>query len=631
MADIATLVGNEVESQTPFRTQVYKATHDGQLRLPFMQRSFISFSYGGKNIEDFNLIAYTSGDRMEKTGYAEFEDLTTTYDTIQGQFYWGTYYHANTLSLTLATDGMTETELDDFKRWFRAGSIRELILAEHPNRAILARVATPPQLHLLGFKQEVSLPFKTGDGDNQQTFYNTYTTVYRGEIDLELIMDEPFWYSIQNILGHQNTLEGYFEESWIDANGQLTTIKDSPDALKIVYEDHIPLGSTTKIDVFLGGDVYASVKYETWARIIGETSKEIYDAIMADSASSEQLKFAYYTTEEWRSVTNPNTGATSSQKVTVYYRGARIFNETKGLGAKIGGAQMTGTDVPAQGIELPFGAKANLYYAGTAPSPVKLRFGMKPQIRQYDATGTGQAFYIITPRNSHSDDTPLYNTISLRASALHEFKFTLPTFWLSYNQVIEIFDNDSIMAPTNAWLTVRETIRDTIRHPVVRAWANMLLDKYDTANGSGIISSAASSARGDLEEGMSLLLCDSSNEPFPAEFTFDAKTGLAIGKFTYRDVNVVLNYTNGQTNGNSWRELLNNAANSNENYMITQEENVGDMVRSQYLILDERNVLDGNYQVQAWEEAHPDYAYLITHDVPNGLQDLHFEFKNMYL
>lgn len=625
MADIATLVGNEVESRTPFRTQVYKATHDGQLRLPFMQRSFISFSYGGKNIEDFNLIAYTNGDRMEKTGYAEFEDLTTTYDTIQGQFYWGTYYHANTLSFTLATDGMTETELDDFKRWFRAGSIRELILAEHPNRAILARVATPPQQHLLGFKQEVSIPFKTGDGNNQQTLYNTYTTVYRGEIDLELIMDEPFWYSIQNILGHQNTLEGYFEESWIDANGQLTTIKDSPDALKIIYEDHIPLGSTTKIDVFLGGDVYASVKYETWARIIGETSKEIYDAIMADSASSDQLKFAYYTAQEWRNVTNPDTGETSSQQVTVYYRGARIFNETKGLGAKIGGAQLTGADIPAQGIELPFGAKANLYYAGTAPAPVKLRFTLTPQIRQQDVTGSGNAYYIITPKNAHSDDNT-YNTIKLRATNTYDFKFTLPTFWLSYNQVIEIFDDPNIISAGTAWLTVRETIRDTIRHPVIRAWANTLINKYDYTGGNGIISASTGNIRGDLEEGMQMLLCDNSGEPFSASFTFDGKTGLAIGKFTYRDISK-LNITR---NGNLRNQII-SAASGSQIYTLSQEENVGDMVRSGYLILQERNVLDSNYQIQAWTGEHPDYAYLITHDVANGLSDLHFEFKNMYL
>ena len=630
MADIATLMGNEVESQTPFRTQVYKATHDGQLRLPFMQRSFISFSYGGKNIEDFNLIAYTSGDRMEKAGYADFEDLTTTYDTIQGQFYWGTYFHANTLSFTLATDGITENELDEFKHWFRAGSIRELILAEHPNRAILARVSTPPQLHLLGFKQEVEVPFQIGSDENiHAVSYKTFTTVYRGEIDLELVMDEPFWYSVQNILGHQNTLEGYYEESWIDANGQLTTIKDSKDALKIIYEDRIPLGSTTKIDVFLGGDIYASVKYEIWARIVGETSKDLYDSVMEDEASSDQMKFAYYTATEDRETYDPETGESlGPAPTTVYYRGGRIYNDETNLGAKIGGAELTGSSAPVQGIELPYGSNANLYYAGTAPSPVKLRFTLKPQIRQQDPTGTGQAFYIITPRNSHSDGTPAYNTITLRASALHEFKFTLPTFWLSYNQVIEIFDSDEIMAPGNAWLTVRETIRDTIRHPVVRAWANMLLDKYDTLNGNGIIGDA-NRYRGDLEEGMSMLICDKTGEPFSAEFSFDAKTGLAIGKYTYRDLQQARAQLPNIGSTSSWRECLNLV--DETNYTTSQEENVGDMVRSQYLILDERNVLDGNYQVQAWEEAHPDYAYLITHDVSNGLQDLHFEFKNLYL
>ena len=142
----------QVPVNTKRYTQVYQATHEGAEYRPFMNRSFISFSYGGKNIEDFSLIAVTPGDRMERDAYASFEDLTSTYDTIQGQFYWGTYFHTNSLSLTLATDAITQIELDNFKRWFRAGSIRELILAEHPNRAIMARIANPPQLHLLPFE-----------------------------------------------------------------------------------------------------------------------------------------------------------------------------------------------------------------------------------------------------------------------------------------------------------------------------------------------------------------------------------------------------------------------------------------------------------------------------------------------
>jgi hypothetical protein len=49
-----------------------------------MNRSFISFSFGGRNIEEFNLIATVSGDRMERDGYAAFDDLSSAYDVVHG-------------------------------------------------------------------------------------------------------------------------------------------------------------------------------------------------------------------------------------------------------------------------------------------------------------------------------------------------------------------------------------------------------------------------------------------------------------------------------------------------------------------------------------------------------------------
>jgi len=49
-----------------------------------MNRSFISFTYGGKRIEDFNLIATISGDRLSRDAYASFSDTVTTYDTLDG-------------------------------------------------------------------------------------------------------------------------------------------------------------------------------------------------------------------------------------------------------------------------------------------------------------------------------------------------------------------------------------------------------------------------------------------------------------------------------------------------------------------------------------------------------------------
>lgn len=611
-------------------TQVYQATHKGESYLPFMERSFISFSYGGKNIEDFSLIAVTPGDRMERDAYASFEDLTSTYDTIQGQFYWGTYFHTNSLSLTLATDAITQIELDNFKRWFRAGSIRELILAEHPNRAILARIANSPQLHLLPFEEKVTVPFQIGgnvEGEiSREVIYDTSTTVYRGEINIEFVMDEPFWYAKENVLGIQNTTQGYYEERWVDANGNITNVKDSKDALKIIYEDHIPLGSKTKVDVFLGGDIYATVRYETWSQIAQEITQEAYEQELSEPTLTEQQRSAY--------ITEPREPEEGDE--VIYYKGAVIAyeypeNSDEWYGGKVGGAELSGSGTPTSGIDLPMSEKANLYYAGTAPAPVKLRFTLQPQIVQQDLTGQGNAYYIVTPRNKHSDGAA-YNTITLKSSEIHEFKFTLPTFWTSYNQVIEIFDNESIIASGLAWLTVRETIRNTIRHPVIRAWANMLINKYDSIGGTGIIpDDNLPVIRGDLERGMQMLLVDTNGEPFPASFTFDGKTGLAIGKFTYRNVeNITIDAYNPAGENVSLEMQIKNQTDA-ENYTVVQEENVGDMVKSSYLILDERNVLDGRYQVQAWEENHPDYAYLITHDVANGLQDLHFEFKNMYL
>ena len=62
-----------VEVDTTRRTQVYQATHDGDQRLPFMYRSFISFSFDGKFIEDFNLLAIIENNALQRKLYAEFD------------------------------------------------------------------------------------------------------------------------------------------------------------------------------------------------------------------------------------------------------------------------------------------------------------------------------------------------------------------------------------------------------------------------------------------------------------------------------------------------------------------------------------------------------------------------------
>ena len=612
MADYNILVGEETEHPVPSSTQVYKVTHNGNRRLPFLRRSFISFTYGedasGRPvpIEDFNLISTFDGDRLSRQAYASFNDLTSNYDVIHGQFFWGSYYTNNSLTFKLATDEMSQEDLDRFKYWFKAGTVRELILAEHPNRAIMARVAQPPEIDLLPFEKRVTVHLKEKE-------FQTSTTVYRGEITLELTMDDPFWYAKQNILGIQDANGNYESEDWVDANGVQTSILESEDAIKIIYEDHIPIGSQINVGVFLGGNLYATLNYEPYSRVVKEISEEDYQKAQDEITGDERLKRAYLIASE--PVINEETGEQeidpeTNQPVTktVYYMGAYVADEEtwRQYGALVAGAQTGSSGSGTQGIPLPPGDNnpAYLYYAGTAPSPVKMRFTLKPEF--------DDACYIITPQSKLSNPDRPYNTITLEATNKHEFKFTLPALWQSYNYVLQIFDNRDIIRTGNAWLIVRETIRDTIRHPAVRQWANYVIDQKENKE-KGIIMEEDNVDKiiSFLKDGMKAMLIENNNA-YPAHFTFDGRTGEAIGEFTYKTIN-----------GNK------------EISETTSVENVGDMVKSSYLILDERNILDSQFRVQPWSENTPQYTYKITHDlsrhVEDGLEDVHFEFKNMYL
>ncbi len=208
------LIGNEEWGDLTWHSQAYLATHDSSgERLPDMHRSFISFKYDGKYIEDFNIIEVTGGDRYSRGLYASFNPLVSESEVVDGQYYWGHKYNPYELTFTLATDGMLEREIQDFRNHFKPGPPKELILAEAPNRIGYARVAAEPQMAMLPFEYQIT---KTIAG---QTI-TTSTTMWKGEITLSFILDDPFWYAY----------DSYFTS--IDTNN-----------FKIYLEDGIPYSS----------------------------------------------------------------------------------------------------------------------------------------------------------------------------------------------------------------------------------------------------------------------------------------------------------------------------------------------------------------------------------------------------
>ena len=211
--------------------QIYELTHGGQDNsfLPADKRQFISFSYGGKWIEEFDLVVVFNNDRLEKGVYGNFSDITSNNPLVDGQLFWASAFDNNGLNLTLATDGMTQNQLDAFTEYFRPGVSRELILSEKPNRYIYARVSATPTISLLPFKEVSSILI---GGQERQVNIN----IYKGEISLSFVMDDPFWRS--KVI--------YYNEK--------TALTD--EVIKNIYDDNVPYLTDLPQDkiIFLAGN-----------------------------------------------------------------------------------------------------------------------------------------------------------------------------------------------------------------------------------------------------------------------------------------------------------------------------------------------------------------------------------------
>ena len=593
----------------PKHTQVFQATHNGEgLYLPHMNRSFMSFSFSDKPkngekeekrvyIEDFNLIATIDGDRLQRKGYSEFEDLTSNYEVLDGHFYWGTHYTNHTLDFNLATDGMTENELNNFLKWFQPGKTRELILSEHPNRAIMARVSASPELHLFPFEEKT---VKKIAGQE----YKTSTTLYKGEISLSFTMEEPYWYSKINIFGY---FDGQiYHDVWIDTNNKEVNIFNDPDAIKIALEDNIPIAGMIDASMLLGNNTFADADTATSA------ATAAYD-LKGDNVTP------FYTETETQEVINGKTVNVISVLEEEYIednaRIAYVENEGTALEKYIYGARLSGAIMSeSTGIEN-FAANSSyyFYYAGNAPSKPIIEFILTPVI-------SNSTYYIINPKNKYAlNETDNadniignpYNVFSFESLNKKELQFTTPSVYTAYNQVIDIFNK---MSTNTAWVQVRKDIRDYVNHPAARAWANKVIDSFEGNTVGENITLAKQRMRYFLQK-------KNSEDLLDATFSINSKTGRAIGTIGYR---IPEDYT----------PLSNEWASYGAETINEQEEDVGDMIRSNYLLIEDQNQPNDDGHIKAWantSETTRVYSHVIRHDVANGLKNVFVKYQNMYL
>ena len=533
-----------VPIDTKHNTQVYNATHDGAGNyLPYRNRSFISFSYGGKNIEDFNLIATIDGDFLSKSIYANFSDNVTESDVWDGQFYWSSHYDNNSIDFTLATDGMTENELNEFKKWFAPGMIKELILAENPNRGILARVAEVPEYEMIPFEHPTVVKISGNE-------YTTSTTLYKGTMHLSLVMDDPFWYAISNLLDAE-TENGYTTGMWVDANGQSNLILNDKDALKILLEDNIPTSA-----MLLSADNFVPIQFG------GTTIPELNKDQVADG---------------------------SYVGTAVVGQGHVAFALKSNSASVESACDLAAVDDDEADSSNKYGY---FYYAGTAPCYPVINFSLVPEL--------GTNGYLIKPYNTIVSNNNLpkkYNTLTIESKEQQEFYFTTPSIYTGYNQAIHIFNT---VGEGTDWPQLKKLLRESIKHAAPRAFAVAVADE--------VSGSSTSVTSAQMESAVALMqnFLNGGNDTIPASsYMINCKTGKTQGTFIYY-----------KKNNNSYEQM-------------TSVEDVGDMVRSKYLKIDERNYPTADGYISSWTEEHPEYSHRVYCDMP--IYNLNIQYRYLYL
>lgn len=497
---------------TESHTQTFLATHretsEGWVRPSELNNSFITFNFGGKWVDEFGLIVSFPEGRLQRNLYAQFEDITSDYDIIDGHYYWGTHLNGLTLEFLLVTDGMTEQQLNEFKKYFMPGVTKELYLSESPNKAIQARIAAVPNYSLLPFEHKIKQFFGQSLTTYDSTEYEltTSTTLYKGEINISFISESPFWYARQDSI--------------------MSTLNEiTPQEIKTIIEDNIPLQD----------------------KIMNLPAIYIGDSI-------------YYCTETSR-VGLPDLAAED------YLPPQNNQNE-----------EDLGPD-----------KKLYLFYSGTAPSKPRVSFTFSPILN--DNTGL-----IIGPYNKFNDEQiKKYNTLNVGNSS---FKFTLPSFYESYNEALMIMRN--VSQDGCAATELKQAIREGIHNYNMRKYVFAIL-KSEITNlvmvDTGTISRIIDKLKFLISYRGNLSTC---------EISLDFEKGIFTSVISLASVP------------------------ENTSLENKIEEDASGFIYSDYLIIEDRNIL-ADISLENEVQITIDNCTAITTDCPCVLYDFDIKFKINYL
>lgn len=213
-------------------------------------KSFLSFTFDGKAIEDFGFAVVYNGDRLSNAFHPTFTNTTTTVPGRLGSIYWGTEVTGYTFDIQIATDRATARQIANLKRHFAPGKYAELSLAESEYCYCYAMVNSNSTFSFVPFEEKTIIKGK-----------EYVDTIYKGDATLSFFVPQIYFYGKATYGPYVSNPES---KPWFLASGLLISKDSIPQKncfLANGYKEGNP-GTSGTIYAYNAGNAPARVNIE---------------------------------------------------------------------------------------------------------------------------------------------------------------------------------------------------------------------------------------------------------------------------------------------------------------------------------------------------------------------------------
>ena len=170
---------------------------------------FIGFTFNGVHSSDMGIIRTSDGSRFNENLLPTFTDKTVQIPGGDGTYYFGSNYTQRQISISVATDELTETQFRQLKQWLGDKQIHPLVFDEAPYKTYMVKTSSAPTLKFICFDNITK--------NNNEMVVNR---VYKGEGSLQFIAYFPFARCTKKYLSEYTDSN---KEEWASASGLLPT------------------------------------------------------------------------------------------------------------------------------------------------------------------------------------------------------------------------------------------------------------------------------------------------------------------------------------------------------------------------------------------------------------------------